>query len=69
MIRSSFQIVKEEPFFLKDLISFKHIDKRLFIIFPLVPFGSPLTMIGLLSKRSSSTSENKESNVLFGIIK
>ena len=59
MIRSSFQIVKEEPFFfLKDLISFKHIDKRMFI-----------TMIGLLSKRSSSTSENKESNVLFGIIK
>ena len=26
-------------------------------------------MIGLLSKRSSSTSENKGSNVLFGIIK
>ena len=35
MIRSSFQIVKEEPFFLEDLISFKHIDKRMFIIFPL----------------------------------
>ena len=51
---------------MKDLISFKHIDKRLFVIFP---FGSPLTMIGLLSKRSSSTSENKGSNVLFGIIK
>ena len=44
---------------MKDLISFKHIDKRLFIIFP--------TMIGLLSKRGNS--ESKGSNVLFGIIK
>ena len=50
---------------MKDLISFKHSDKRMFIHdFPL---GSLLTMIGLLSKRR--TSENKGSNVLFGIIK
>ena len=39
---------------MKDLISFKHMDKRLFII-------------DLFSKRR--TSENKGSNVLFGIIK
>ena len=59
MIRSSIQVVKEEPFFMKDLISFKAVHY--------FPFGSPLTMIGIKSKRS--TSENKGSNVLFGIIK
>ena len=52
---------------MKDSISLKHIDKRLFITN--FPFGSPLTMIGLLSKRSSSSSENKGSNVLFDILK
>ena len=44
---------------MKDLISFKAVNY--------FPFGSPLTMIGILSKRS--TSENKGSNVLFGIMK
>ena len=58
MIRSSIQIYKKEPFFVKDLISLKHIDYRLFIIFPLD--------LRLLSKRR--TSENKGSNILFGII-
>ena len=47
---------------MKDLISFKHIGKRLFIIFPL-DLPSPL-----LSKRCRPTSENKGSNVLLGII-
>ena len=50
---------------MEDLISFKHIDKRLAVHY--FSFGSSLTMIGLLSKRG--TSENKGSNVLFGIIK
>ena len=45
MIRSSIQIVN---IFVKDLISFKYIDKRLFTDY--FPFGSPLTMIGILSK-------------------
>ena len=49
---------------MKDLISFKHINEEAVQYFP---FVSPLTMIGLLSKRR--TSENKGSNVLFGIIK
>ena len=49
---------------MKDLIPLYHIDKRLFIIFPL---DLPLTMICLLSK--CRTSENKGSNVPFGIIK
>ena len=44
---------------MEDLISFKAVHY--------FPFGSPLTMIGILSKRS--TSENKGSYVLFGIIK
>ena len=44
---------------MKDLISFEAVHY--------FPFESPLTMIGILSKRS--TSENKGSNVLFGIIK
>ena len=59
MIWSSIQVVKEEPFFVKDLISFEAVHY--------FPFGSPLTMIGILSKRSIS--ENKGSYVLFGIIK
>ena len=49
---------------MKDFISLKHIDNEAVQYFP---FPSPLTMIGLLSKRR--TSENKGSNVLFGIIK
>ena len=49
---------------MKDLISFKDINKESVQYFP---FVSPLTMIGLLSKRR--TSENKRSNVLFGMIK
>ena len=63
LIKSSIQIVKEETFF-KDLISFKHIDKRLFIFSLWI---SPQHDIGLLSK--GRTSGNKGSNVLFGIIK
>ena len=63
MIRSSIQIVN---IFVKDLISFMYTDKRLFNI--QVPFGSPLTMIGILSKRSTSEN-NRGSNVLFSIIK
>ena len=50
---------------MKDLISFKHIDKIEAVHY--FPFGSPLTMIGLLSK--GRTSDNKGSYVLFGIIK
>ena len=57
MIRSSIQIV---IILINNLISFKHLDKRLFI--------TPLTMIGILSKRSTSEN-NRGSNVLFGIIK
>ena len=49
---------------MKDLISFKHIDKRLFIFSLRI---SAHHDIGLLSKRR--TSEPKVSNVLFGIIK
>ena len=59
MIRSSIQVVNEKNHFVKDLISFEAVHY--------FPFESPLTMIGILSKRS--TSENKGSNVLFGIIK
>ena len=49
---------------MKDLISFKHIDEEAVQYFP---FVSPLTTIGLLSKRR--TSKNKGSNALFGTIK
>ena len=49
---------------MKDLISFKHIDEEAVQYFL---FVSPLTMIGLLSKRRSS--ENKGFYVLFGIIR
>ena len=44
---------------MKALISFKYIDKRLSIIFPL----------DLPSLSKGRTSENNRSNVLFGIIK
>ena len=65
MIRSSIQILKEEPFFER----FNFIQAYRSEAVHYFPFKSPLTVIGLLSKRSGSTSENKGSNVLFGIIK
>ena len=50
---------------MKYLISFKRMYRLEAVHY--FPFGSPLTMIGLLSKRRIS--ELKGSNVLFGIIK